>query len=134
MKLMTEMRMVVSADGPQKHDGWRDVTPSPTVGVAHAARARTRPVTAFGAGPIALDGRAKAANQSLSDRRASAVKAALALAGVEPRRISAKGMGMSQPVADNGTADGRQKNRRTDIIVLNENVENIGCRKASRPS
>ncbi|MFT4178096.1 MAG: OmpA family protein [Thermomonas sp.] len=59
----------------------------------------------------------EAANQSLSERRAQAVRAALVQAGLARDRSSAQGMGEAQPVADNTTAAGRAKNRRVEIIV-----------------
>jgi outer membrane protein OmpA-like peptidoglycan-associated protein len=66
-----------------------------------------------------------ALNQQLSLRRASAVKDALVKQGVVAARIQAQGFGMTQPVAENGTADGRQANRRTEILVLGETEANI---------
>lgn len=60
---------------------------------------------------------AAAANQALSERRAQQVRATLVAAGVERARISASGVGAAQPVADNGTAAGRAKNRRVEVIV-----------------
>ena len=60
---------------------------------------------------------AAAANQSLSERRAQQIRATLAAAGVARDRISASGVGAAQPIADNGTAAGRAKNRRVDVIV-----------------
>ena len=65
-------------------------------------------------------------NQALSEKRASSVKQALVAKGVAASRITATGFGMSKPVADNNTAEGRQANRRTSIVVLGESVENIG--------
>ena len=59
------------------------------------------------------------ANQALSQRRADAVKAALADAGFSRSRISAQGQGEAAPVADNMTAAGRAKNRRVEIVVAN---------------
>ncbi len=53
------------------------------------------------------------ANEALSLSRAKVVQAYLAdTAGVDPSRIVAKGLGASQPVADNGTPEGRAANRR----------------------
>ena len=59
------------------------------------------------------------ANRALSQRRADAVKAALAGAGFAGSRISAQGQGEDAPVADNATAAGRAKNRRVEIVVAN---------------
>lgn len=59
----------------------------------------------------------EAANQALSQRRADAVRALLEQAGVAPGRLRAVGKGPSEPVADNGTAAGRARNRRVEIIV-----------------
>lgn len=38
--------------------------------------------------------------------------------GVEPKRLSATGYGEYQPVASNSTKEGRQKNRRVEIVIL----------------
>ena len=54
-------------------------------------------------------------NQGLSERRAEAVKTYLVDRGVDANLISVSGMGESQPVADNATADGREQNRRVEI-------------------
>ena len=59
------------------------------------------------------------ANRTLSQRRADAVKAALADAGFSGSRITAQGQGEDAPVADNTTAQGRAKNRRVEILVAN---------------
>ena len=56
-------------------------------------------------------------NQDLSDRRARAVRTALQDTGVSRERISNRGYGKTFPVADNATAEGRQLNRRVEIIV-----------------
>jgi outer membrane protein OmpA-like peptidoglycan-associated protein len=60
-------------------------------------------------------------NEELSLRRADAVKRVLVGRGVQEKQITALGMGEVQPVADNGTAVGRAKNRR---VVLNIDVPN----------
>lgn len=57
-------------------------------------------------------------NQRLSVRRAEAVKAHLVGRGIEANRIYTEGKGESQPVADNGTKEGRAKNRRVEIEVV----------------
>jgi outer membrane protein OmpA-like peptidoglycan-associated protein len=37
--------------------------------------------------------------------------------GIDAKRLSSKGYGMSKPVADNSTKEGRQKNRRVDLVI-----------------
>lgn len=54
-------------------------------------------------------------NQSLSERRAAAVVNWLTENGIDSSRLKSAGYGESQPVADNGTAKGRQLNRRTEM-------------------
>jgi outer membrane protein OmpA-like peptidoglycan-associated protein len=56
-------------------------------------------------------------NQQLSEQRANAVKNALVVKNVQAARISALGMGESNPIADNATEGGRQINRRVAIII-----------------
>jgi OmpA-OmpF porin, OOP family len=57
-------------------------------------------------------------NQRLSVRRAESVKAYFVSTGLEPNRVYTEGKGEKQPVASNKTADGRAKNRRTEIEVI----------------
>ena len=56
-------------------------------------------------------------NQSLSERRAQAVREALLQRGLEAPRIGAVGYGEARPIANNETAAGRQQNRRVEIVV-----------------
>ena len=56
-------------------------------------------------------------NTTLSQHRAESVKEYLAQAGVKQEIITTQGLGETTPVADNNTADGRQKNRRVEIII-----------------
>lgn len=58
-----------------------------------------------------------AANLALSQKRADAVRQALLAAGLSPGRVKAVGMGESDPLTDNGTAEGRARNRRVELIV-----------------
>ncbi len=60
------------------------------------------------------------ANQKLSEDRANAVKKYLQTKGIAAERVVAKGYGDSQPVADNATAAGKQKNRRTEVRIISE--------------
>jgi len=56
-------------------------------------------------------------NQTLSERRASSVAAILRDSGVPAWRVTAVGRGQTQPVASNATAEGRQQNRRVEIVI-----------------
>jgi OmpA-OmpF porin, OOP family len=58
-------------------------------------------------------------NQGLSERRATAVKAFLASSGVDPSRVFAQGFGERYPIASNDSTDGRARNRRVEMLVMN---------------
>lgn len=58
-------------------------------------------------------------NWELSTARASAVLAKLIELGISPKRLSAAGYGGFQPIAKNSTSEGRAKNRRVDVVILN---------------
>lgn len=60
-------------------------------------------------------------NQSLSEKRASSVQDYLISLGLTYGRLSIAGYGESQPVADNGTAAGRQANRRVEVAIYANN-------------
>lgn len=57
-----------------------------------------------------------AVNDPLSQQRAEAVVAALVKQGIDAGRLSAVGMGSKNPVADNGSDEGRAKNRRVEFV------------------
>ncbi len=57
------------------------------------------------------------ANIALSNSRAIAVKNRLVEQGVAANRIAAEGYGAANPVADNGTAEGRKQNRRIEVTI-----------------
>ena len=59
-----------------------------------------------------------AANVDLSNRRAKSVVAWLVKKGIDAKRLTAKGYGRSQPVADNATTQGRALNRRVEVTVV----------------
>jgi outer membrane protein OmpA-like peptidoglycan-associated protein len=56
-------------------------------------------------------------NLTLSENRAKAVVDYLVSKGVDNKRLTSKGFGETQPVADNSTEEGRALNRRTEFIV-----------------
>jgi OmpA-OmpF porin, OOP family len=58
-------------------------------------------------------------NQILSEARATAVKVYLVSKGITESRLKATGYGSAKPVADNKTAAGKAKNRRTEMAVRN---------------
>lgn len=61
-------------------------------------------------------------NMELSQERAQAVKDYLVSKGVDASKLSTKGMGESEPVADNATEQGRFRNRRIEFMVNDEMV------------
>lgn len=62
------------------------------------------------------------ANIELSDKRANAVRDYLINKGVDPNRLTAKGYGPANPIADNATKEGRAKNRRVEFDITFEEV------------
>ena len=61
-------------------------------------------------------------NQQLSERRADSVRDFLAEQGVAASSITARGFGKTQPVASNDTPEGRQRNRRVELVVNGEAI------------
>lgn len=59
-----------------------------------------------------------AANQTLSEGRAEAVRQALIARGIDAARMESEGRGESEPIADNETEEGRAQNRRVEVEVL----------------
>ncbi|MGY4525643.1 OmpA family protein [Pseudomonas sp. UBA4617] len=71
---------------------------------------------------VRVDGHADASgkavyNQQLSERRAQSVAKTLVAVGMPAQNIHSRGLGSSQPVADNRTSAGRTENRRVSIVV-----------------
>jgi outer membrane protein OmpA-like peptidoglycan-associated protein len=59
-------------------------------------------------------------NQTLSEQRANAVRDYLVQQGLDAGTVTAQGFGPANPVASNDTREGRQQNRRVEIIVSGE--------------
>jgi outer membrane protein OmpA-like peptidoglycan-associated protein len=80
-------------------------------------------VKKFADAPVVISGHTDsvgndAANQLLSENRAAAVRDYFVnLAAVPAGRLSTKGYGKTQPVADNKTEEGRARNRRVDVLI-----------------
>ncbi len=56
-------------------------------------------------------------NQGLSERRAAPVRDFLAQQGIGGQRMISVGYGLTRPVADNSTREGRARNRRVEIVI-----------------
>jgi outer membrane protein OmpA-like peptidoglycan-associated protein len=63
-------------------------------------------------------------NQTLSEKRAEAVRDYLVSSGVSMNNVAAQGLGKTDPVADNATAAGRKLNRRVEMIVSGDVIGN----------
>jgi outer membrane protein OmpA-like peptidoglycan-associated protein len=61
-------------------------------------------------------------NLRLSERRAESVRGGLVQQGVNRDVVGTTGFGESKPVATNGTPEGRQQNRRVEIVVSGESI------------
>jgi outer membrane protein OmpA-like peptidoglycan-associated protein len=74
-------------------------------------------------------------NQTLSEKRAATVRDYLVSSGVSIANVVARGLGKSDPVADNSSAAGRKLNRRVEMIVSGDVIgARIGVSPAPNPS
>lgn len=62
-------------------------------------------------------------NQQLSENRAAAVRDYLIEQGVPASTVTARGFGKTQPIASNDSPDGRQKNRRVELVVNGDAID-----------
>ena len=69
-------------------------------------------------------------NQRLSEQRAATVMNYLISRGVPAARLRSQGFGETMPVADNGTADGRTKNRRVEIKIVPVTQDDVAAARA----
>ena len=70
-------------------------------------------------------------NQQLSERRSDTVRDFLAEQGVPASSITAHGFGKTQPVASNDTPEGRQRNRRVELVVNGDAIGNTAVASAA---
>ncbi len=61
-------------------------------------------------------------NQQLSEKRAGSVSGYLTQQGMPSTSVTAKGFGKAQPVASNDSAEGRQQNRRVELVISGEMI------------
>ncbi len=72
-----------------------------------------------------------AVNQTVSEKRAAAVKAYAVSQGVPSSRLVTEGRGFSDPIADNSTEAGRAANRRVEIVIVaNDELKKEAAQKA----
>jgi len=62
-------------------------------------------------------------NKTLSEKRAQAVVDYLASHGIDKSRLAAKGLGESQPIGDNKTEEGKEKNRRVEFLIVKQDLQ-----------
>ncbi len=65
-------------------------------------------------------------NQDLSERRAQSVVDYLVESGIAPRKISARGLGETQPLVESTSEQARQRNRRVEIAVISYESDYAG--------
>ena len=64
-------------------------------------------------------------NQKLSEKRADSVRDYLTNSGISADSVVARGYGKTQPIADNGTVEGRKLNRRVEMVVSGDVIGNM---------
>ena len=64
-------------------------------------------------------------NQDLSEHRAEAVRDYFVQQGISASAVEARGFGKSEPIASNDTAEGRQQNRRVELVLSGDAIGNV---------
>jgi outer membrane protein OmpA-like peptidoglycan-associated protein len=62
--------------------------------------------------------------EGLSEARAQVVRTALIARGARPDAVSAIGYGDSRAIASNATAEGREQNRRVEVVIYGDSIGN----------
>ncbi|HJX95297.1 MAG TPA: OmpA family protein, partial [Candidatus Acidoferrum sp.] len=70
-------------------------------------------------------------NQDLSERRAQSVRDYFVQQGIPSATIEARGFGKTAPIASNDTPEGRQRNRRVELVVNGAAIGNASATSAS---
>ena len=73
-------------------------------------------------------------NLSLSERRAEAVREYFVQQGIPAASIEARGFGKTEPIATNDTPEGRQQNRRVELVLSGEAIGNTADEGVSQPA
>lgn len=75
---------------------------------------------------IEVEGHTETADSdSLSSRRAAAVREILISRGLSPSSVTARGLGNSRPIVSNAAANGREENQRVEIIVMGNPIGTV---------
>ena len=64
-------------------------------------------------------------NQALSERRAQSVRDYLVQQGISQYSVEAHGFGKTAPIASNDTAEGRQQNRRVELVLSGDAIGSV---------
>lgn len=73
-------------------------------------------------------------NQQLSERRAESVRDYFIQQGIPASAVEARGFGKSEPIASNDTPEGRQQNRRVELILSGDAIGDAGDHLAPTPA
>lgn len=117
--LLGEDELIIRLYGLSFPVGSSEIRPENFGLLTHVQRA----LRTFPAAAVTIEGHTdsqgdESMNQSLSDRRAEAVRAyLLANMDVEAERLTARGYGESRPIANNEIESGRAQNRRIDVVI-----------------
>jgi outer membrane protein OmpA-like peptidoglycan-associated protein len=72
-------------------------------------------------------------NQALSEQRAEAVRDYLIQQGIASNQIGARGLGKTEPIASNETPEGRQQNRRVELVLSGDAIGSSASAGAVAP-
>ena len=73
-------------------------------------------------------------NQDLSEHRAEAVRDYFVQQGISASAVEARGFGKSEPIASNDTAEGRQQNRRVELVLSGDAIGGANDETTSSPT